>query len=329
MAPAASSLHAYRGAVTMVLGASGFIGRWVARALNDAGARIVLAVRDAGAIPWFLRDGAGVAIHRADLSLRGDVRHVITSTRPDIVFNLAGYGVDRSERDEAMARTINATLPQWIAEAMAGVAPATWRGQRLVHAGSALEYGEMGGDLAEDSRANPTTLYGRTKLDGTLALRDAGTAAGLRCLTARLFTVYGAGEHPGRLLPTLLEARATSGPIPLSAGLQRRDFAYVEDVAEGLLRLGMIASAESGEIVNLATGTLTEVRAFVAEAARTLGIDPERLRFGALPTRAEEMQHDPVSVRRMRALIDWTPPTSIAEGVRATAAQTDGASRSS
>jgi nucleoside-diphosphate-sugar epimerase len=102
----------------------------------------------------------------------------------------------------------------------------------------------------------------------------------------------------------------------MSAGLQRRDFTYVEDVAEGLLRLGRSSAAVPGEIVNLATGQLTSVREFAAEAARVLGIPSDRLAFGALATRAEEMQHDPVSVTRLRQLLGWVPSMPIAEGVR-------------
>lgn len=308
----------YRGLTAAVLGASGFIGRWVARALVESGAHVVLVARNAASIPESLRAPAATVLE-ADLSREASVRAVFDVVHPSIVFNLAGYGVDRGERDERLARTINADLPGWLANVLADNRQAGWTGQQLIHVGSALEYGEIGGDLSEGSQPNPTTLYGTTKLAGTLVVRRACAEYGVRGLTARLFTVYGAGEHPGRLLPTLLDAASHGEPIPMSAGLQRRDFTYVEDVADGLLRLGGTDAAAPGEIVNLATGILTSVREFATDAARVLGISPERLHFGALPTRAEEMQHDPVSVGRLRELSGWVPSTPIAEGVRRTA----------
>jgi nucleoside-diphosphate-sugar epimerase len=311
-----ASLDSYRGVTAVVLGASGFIGRWVASALADAGARAILVARTASSIPGTLRS-TDVSVVEADLSREAAVREVLAGLEPAVVFNLAGYGVDRSEREERLALTINAELPRWIVEALAVTADQAWSGQRLVHVGSALEYGEIGGDLAESSSPNPTTLYGRTKLAGTLAVQRACSEREMRGITARLFTVYGWGEHAGRLLPTLMQAATHNEPIPLSAGLQRRDFTYVEDVAEGLLRLGVAGGgAAPGEVVNLATGRLTTVREFATEAARVLGIAPERLAFGALPTRAEEMQHDPVSVERLRQLLGWVPSTPIADGVR-------------
>lgn len=309
----------YRGVTVAVLGASGFIGRWVARHLTDAGARVILIVRNSASLPPSVRKAAASVIE-ADLSHEDAVRDLIASVSPAVVFNLAGYGVDRAERDEGLAHFINTELPAWIARFMP-TPDDSWAGQRVVHAGSALEYGEIGGNLAENSTPNPTTLYGRTKLAGTLALARECKERGIHGSTARLFTVYGPGEHTGRLLPTLLDAAAHDEVIPMSAGLQRRDFTYVEDVAEGLLRLGACTTARHGEVVNIATGRLTRVRDFAIEAARVLGIGSERLDFGAFPTRTEEMQHDPVSVARLRELIGWVPQTDITSGVSRTLAE--------
>jgi nucleoside-diphosphate-sugar epimerase len=303
-----------------VLGATGFIGTHVARRLAAAGARTLLVSRR----PRGPAEPGGEHIAR-DLTAPGAAAALVAETAPDIVFNLAGYGVDPAERDPGLARRLNAELPGELADALAGSAPGGgWGGQRLVHSGSALEYGRAAGDLDERTEPVPTTLYGETKLAGTLAVLARGRARGLRAICARLFTVYGSGERPGRLLPSLLEVAASRRSLPLTAGRQLRDFTWVGDVAEGLLRLGARAGeggegGEGGTLVNLATGRLTSVRDFALTAARVLGFDPELLRFGALPTRAEEMSHEPLTLRRLRDLLRWTPPTGVDEGIRLTA----------
>ena len=145
----------------------------------------------------------------------------------------------------------------------------------------------------------------------------------MRAIVARLFTVYGPGEHPGRLLPALLEAAKREDELALSEGLQRRDFTYAQDAAEGIVRLALVPAAVAAEarIVNVATGTLASVREFSMFAARVLAIPPSRLHFGAVPTRAEEMEHAEVSVERLRALTSgWTPQTTILEGIERTLA---------
>jgi nucleoside-diphosphate-sugar epimerase len=70
--------------------------------------------------------------------------------------------------------------------------------------------------------------------------------------------------------------------------------------------------------VNLATGRLTSVRSFAETAAQVLSVPPERLEFGAIPTRAEEMEHAEVTVERLRRMIGWVPSTAIEDGIRRT-----------
>lgn len=301
----------YGGVRALVLGASGFIGRHVAGALEAAGAEVVRAVRNPDS------RSAG-EVHMVDLLRPGAAEDLVTTVRPQVVFNLAGYGVDRAEGDERFAARLNGELVKELCYAIRAVRDDEWTGQHLVHAGSALEFGAVSGDLSDPWHCRPTTVYGRTKLAGSEHVVGAVQRGDLRGLTARLFTVYGAGEHPGRLLPSLLEAGKGEGDVPLTAGRQLRDFTWVGDVAEGLLRLGACAELLPEGALNLATGTLVPVRGFVERAASVLGIRPDRLKFGSLPTRPEEMAHDPASVERLRALTGWTPATSIEEGVRKT-----------
>jgi UDP-glucose 4-epimerase len=314
-------MQAFAGRHVVVLGASGFIGRWVAHALWRHGARVTAVARDRDTTARALHaTGAHAQVEAFDLTASG-VEPLVARLQPDAIFNLAGYGVDRGERDAQPAERLNTRLVTVLTRAAHSLG-GDWPYQRLVHTGSALEYGTTGGVLAEASPASPTTLYGRTKLAGTEALVHDATARGTRAIVARLFTVYGPGEHEGRLLPTLLAAARGGSVVPLSQGLQRRDFAYVEDVAEGLLRLAL-SRAAPGTVVNLATGVMQTVREFAERAADVLGIERERLQFGAVPARSEEMQHEGVSIDRLTHLTGWQPPADIASGVRRTLAHSE------
>ena len=305
----------YQNVRALVLGASGFIGRWVARHLCLAGADVYVAVRNTSHLP----PEANCSRQPLEIDLLdgGALQDLVQEAAPDIIFNLAGYGINPAERDSARATAINADLLQQLVTAMKRLPATRWQGQRIVHAGSALEYGTCSGDLAETTRTRPTTLYGRTKLAGTLALQQSSQQHGMASITARLFTVYGPGERAGRLLPSLLELARTGGSLDLTAGTQQRDFTYVEDVAEGLLRLGAIRTSP-GDVVNLATGQLTSVRQFTEITARLLGIPPGHLHFGALPLREEEMAHKPVATAKLRRLLSWAPATTIQQGVART-----------
>jgi len=305
---------ALRGRRVLVLGAAGFIGRWVTAALEKVGAHVTASVRDPRSAPEaFEMAGVRCKPLLLDVTDFEALGRLLRDENPEITFNLAGYGVDRAERDPDLARRINEELPKRVAEILLERSGAEDRA--FVHTGSALEYG-VADRVGEDDPTDPTTDYGRTKLAGTDAVRAAADQ-GLRAFSARLFTVYGPGEHPGRLLPSLLEVAASGGVVELSEGLQKRDFTYVGDAVEGLLRLACVPHPPA--IVNLATGRLESVRDFVSLAARELRMGEDRLRFGARAGR-DEMAHAPVPVGLLRTHTKWTPEVSIPEGVRRTLA---------
>jgi nucleoside-diphosphate-sugar epimerase len=302
----------------LVFGATGFIGAWLTYRLLQIGSPLTVAARSANAAAslraW---SGGDMPFVTCDVCNDQSVRETLSRVRPHITFNLAGYGVDRNERDEAQAQRVNGRFVGVLCEAVAESRDPGWSGAALVHAGTQLEYGPVSGELSEQRLPRPTTLYGRSKLDGTERLQQCAEAHGLPAFTARLFNVYGPGERSGRLLPLLMDAATRGQPLPLTEGEQKADFVYVEDVAEGLLRIGL-ARGHPGEIVNLATGKLTSVRAFAERAAWLLGLPQHLLHFGALPQRAETLRYNAVSTARLRRLTGWTPPAEIDDGIRRT-----------
>jgi nucleoside-diphosphate-sugar epimerase len=308
----------YAGRHAAVIGATGFIGRWVVRALLDRDAIVHAIVRDdatAQRARGFLPEGVRIA--SCDATDRHALGAVLHDVRPAITFNLAGYGVAADERDEATAMRVNVRLVEAVCAAIAAVRDQSWTGQAIVHTGSSAEYAQTDEPLTEASAEAPRTLYGKTKLAGTRALGACCRESGIRGVTARLFMVYGAGEHAHRLFPSLIRAAREGAPIALSEGRQRLDFTYVGDVAEGLLRLG-VAAAEPGEVVNLATGRLTAVRTFVEAASEILGLSHDQLRIGSIDPRADDVRYGPVRTERLHQLTDWVPDTTIADGIRRT-----------
>ncbi len=317
MSQASDCDNPYRGVRAAVLGASGFIGRWVVHLLARQGADVLAVVRDRSSDARITSHPIPGEIVECDLQHLDRIPELLSRLQPSVTFNLAGYGVDHAETDETTAFRINADAVEAIAEAVAAVRDPGWSGQDIVHVGTVLEYGDIGGDLSEDSEERPTTSYGRTKCAGTHRFTRVCQERGIRGLTARLFAIYGPGEHPSRLLPLLIAAAKSSEPLRLTAGVQKRDFTYVVDAAEAVLRLGLVTT-QPGGVVNVATGRLTTVRDFVTAAATILGIRRQRLQFGAIPTQSMEIEHENVSLERLRQLVGWVPATSITEGIRRT-----------
>ncbi len=297
----------------LLLGASGFIGASVGRALLAAGAELHLAGRS-DAAPQLARQAASST--RIDLLEGDDLERLLAQLAPRWIFNLAGYGVDRSERSEEVAVRMNLELPIRLLHSALSLPEPERAARRLVHVGSRAEYGSCTDELEEDAAAAPTTLYGRTKRLGSEALVRESRAHGLASVVGRLFMVYGPGEHAGRLVPSLWEASRTRRPLPLTAGTQQHDFTFVEDAAEGLLRLGALHLP--GEVVNIATGRLHSVREFAETAASMLALPKDLLQFGSVPIPTGEPGHPPVSIRKLLALAGWAPGLTIERGLART-----------
>jgi len=309
-------LNAYRGQRVLVTGADSLAGRWVARALTQGEAEPWLVAQDAATLAAVCArfDIRGVQLS-ADLAREGAFARIYRDARPAVTFNLAQYGAELGQRDVARAEAINARLVEMMVEAVAQSKSSDWPGLRLVHAGSAHEYGEETITVNEDSPAQPTSDYGRTRLAGTETV-GAACNGGLRAAAARLFTVYGPGEESHHLLPLLLHAARSGESVSMSDGLHRCDFLYVEDAAEGLLRLGV--QRQSIALMNLATGRLTSVREFAETAVELLGLRESQLRFGARHRHEHEMEHGPADITRLKKTLFWKPIVTVREGIQRT-----------
>ena len=106
---------------------------------------------------------------------------------------------------------------------------------RLVTAGSSSEYGTVDGPMDEAAACEPDDPYGVAKLAGGLLVRVVARQHGLESAHLRLFSVYGPGEDPRWLVPSVVRALLAGRPVQLTPGDQARDFVYVDDVAEALL----------------------------------------------------------------------------------------------
>ncbi|HTS12504.1 MAG TPA: dTDP-4-dehydrorhamnose reductase [Candidatus Limnocylindrales bacterium] len=115
--------------------------------------------------------GELTALGRSDLDLANpdDIRRAISSLRPLIIVNAAAYtAVDRAEAEEPLARTINADAPTVIAEEARKI------GAFLVHYSTDYVFdGRSRSPYTESDSTNPVNAYGRTKLAGEEAIRNA------------------------------------------------------------------------------------------------------------------------------------------------------------
>lgn len=146
----------------LLLGANGQVGFELQRALAPIGE--VVATTRSGRLP------GGAACTAIDLSDGDAVAALLREIEPDAVINAAAYtAVDRAEDDEAAAFALNATLPGQLA------AWCTLHDALLLHYSTDYVFdGSATRPYREDDATAPLGVYGRSKLAGEDAIRDAG-----------------------------------------------------------------------------------------------------------------------------------------------------------
>jgi nucleoside-diphosphate-sugar epimerase len=243
----------------------------------------------------------------------------VAGARPAVVFHLAGdtavrrLAGDLAQLDRSVAANLTGTLNMLRAAHEAGPAPA-----RVVRAGGLEEYGNGPAPYREDQRERPVSPYSAGQVAATHYAQMLGATVGLPVVTLRLALTYGPAQSAEFLVPTLIRQCLAGRDFDMTSGEQGRDYLYVADAVEALVR-ATAAPAAVGEVINVGSGVEVPVRA-VAEAIVRLTGAGIRLRVGAVCRRDSEIEHlvcDPAKARR---LLGWEAVTDLGDGLTRTIA---------
>jgi nucleoside-diphosphate-sugar epimerase len=276
-----------------VTGASGFIGRRLVDHLRAGGAAEVFA--------WSRPE--------VDLLDPVSLRDAATRDRPDTIFHLAAAGVSAARAHDVQVIAADLAMTQ-------NLLAAAGEGTRIVLAGSMSEYGRAG-RLREQDRCTPQTAYGIAKLASGLYASAYAARRAQSVAIARLFGVYGPGEAPQRLFPSLIGALGRGESIDLSDGLQRRDFIHIDDVCAGLCAIAG-SSPRDDAVFNLGTGQAVRVRDVVEWIAEAMGAPTSLVRFGARPRSPGDEDLLQADMGHYAAMIGDPPPQRLRPGLSKT-----------
>jgi nucleoside-diphosphate-sugar epimerase len=303
----------------LVTGAGGFLGANLVRRLRSAGHEAIAIVRPGGT-PWRLQDlAADVHIHPLDLREGATIESALVTLGPQWIFHLAAHGAYSWQRDlDAMIDVnVRATATLLAAARAAEV-------QAFVNAGSSSEYGLKAHAPREDEYLQPNSHYAVTKAAGT-HLTALAAVEGLPAVTLRLYSIYGPWEEPGRLVPALV-SQGIQGRLPPLVGPETaRDFVYVEDCCDALLRAAEHAPLHADErgapavTLNIGSGTQTRLDELVEIARCALDV-VELPRWGTMDQRAWDTNVWVSDPRAAFAQLGWRASTSLHDGLDRTAA---------
>jgi nucleoside-diphosphate-sugar epimerase len=300
----------------LVTGGAGFIGSHLAEELARRGHTVRVADSLITGKRSNLDHVPAVDFHEGDLAELDFARAVVKGC--DYVLHEAAIpSVPRSVKDPVTSNRANvdATLNVLVAAREAGV-------KRVVFAGSSSAYGDTPTlPKREDMPSNPLSPYALQKVVGEQYLQMFTRLYGLETVSTRYFNVFGPRQDPSSPYSGVISVFATAllenrSPNIYGDGEQTRDFTYVANVVDGVLR-ACEAPRASGEIINVATGGRISLNELYRKMKAVVGATAD-------PTYAEPRQGDvrdsQADIRKAQELLGYQPIVSFEEGLKRTIA---------
>lgn len=286
----------------LVTGGSGFIGRaLIPRLIPYANVSLLLLEEFASGdnIPTALkRPRSKYDVVYADLRNYQTTARAVREAKPDRVIHLAAVGSTDPFLNPHTAVSHNITGTLNLIKACFQTEMAV---EQLIVARTPGELAAMNPYAASKAAAWAfCSMYART--------------AGWPIHGAMIFQAYGPDQPDHLLVPAAMRAALAGEDFPMTEGLQGKDWIYIDDIAEGLIRM-LTVRMSVGETIELGTGQVTSVREVVQTIYDIVGRGGHPL-FGALPTRPGEVTNQKADTRLLREHLQWLPTISLHEGLQ-------------
>ena len=300
---------------TLVTGGAGFIGSHLVERLLGDGHEVIVLDNFAGgnqARLEHLKHYQRLAIQAADVTSFEDCQPLVSGVR--WVFHLAGLAdIVPSVEDPLKYHRANVDGTATILEAarLAGV-------ERFIYSASSSCYGIPDEyPTPETASIRPMYPYALTKYLGEQCALHWHQVYGLPTVSLRLFNVYGprsrtSGAYGAVFGVFLAQKLAGKALTVVGDGNQTRDFTFVTDVVEAMIRAA--ESDVAGEVFNVGSGNTYSINHLVS----LLGGETVRM-----PKRPGEPDCTFADIGKIRRMLDWSPSISFEQGVQVLIDQID------
>jgi nucleoside-diphosphate-sugar epimerase len=296
----------------LVTGGAGFIGSHISQALLDRGHDVRVVDNFATGFTHNLRDG--VEFMEGDLADRSVAAKAVKGM-DYLIHQGAIPSVPRSvaKPAESHRANIDATLNLLIEGRDAGA-------KRLVFAGSSSVYGNTEQlPKTETMPTHPLSPYALQKLMGEMYCQMFTRLYGFETVTTRYFNVFGPRQDPGSpysgVISLFIKAlRESNRPVIYGDGEQTRDFTFVANVVDAVLRAAETPGV-GGEVINVATNRRISLNELLATLNKIFGTNLEPIYKEA---RQGDVKDSLADISKAERLLGYKPTVGLEEGLRQT-----------
>ncbi|KKT37782.1 MAG: hypothetical protein UW22_C0018G0007 [Candidatus Gottesmanbacteria bacterium GW2011_GWB1_44_11c] len=300
-----------KNATILITGGAGFIGSHLSSELSKHNRVIVFDNFSSAVLKP--KDLLNLGVSRV---IRGDIlneKQLEKGLRGiDVVFHLAVACVRLSLSEKLPVHTVNATgtLEALIAAKKNGV-------KRFVYVSSSEVYGSAEKNTMDEQHPiSPTTVYGMSKYMGELYTHYFNDREDLPTVIVRPFNTYGPRSHCegvyGEVIPRFA-VRAVNGkqPIIFGSGTQTRDFTFVTDTVDGIIRAGQ-SDRLTGEAINIAYGAEVSITDIAKIICKKAGVP---FRPIMKPARPNDVSRHKADISKAKTVLTYQPQVDIASGI--------------
>lgn len=309
----------------LVTGGVGFIGYHTAARLKGSGADVTVVdnfCADPGYDPKVKRDRAneltklGVHVLEQDVEDRVRLNQLFAEKKFTHVVHLAGHGnVGQSLNDPALYMGTNVVGCFNVFDA-GRLSTSPDARPVVVFATSSSVYGDENTlPFSEDEQPKPMSWYGETKLIDERIARQFHRQWGMPSIGLRFFTVYGPWGRPDMAVWKFADKMTKGEEITLfqrEGVVAERDFAYIDDIVDGVVASLLKAKTLGAAIINLGSKKSDSVKDLVDSLAKNLNCTP-RIKYAPLPST------DPVKtcakMDKARQLLGVVPQVTLEAGI--------------
>jgi len=183
--------------------------------------------------------------------------------------------------------------------------------KRFIQVGSSLEYGSKECPHFENTKCNPKSHYGKSKFLSTKFIQKKIK----NYIILRPYQIYGAYQKINRLIPLVIDACLKNKSFDCTDGSQYRDFLYVEDFIDLVIKIIKKGKIKAG-IYNVGSGKPIKVKKVISSIQKI--IKKGKPQFGKIKMRRDESNSSYPNISKIKRNLNWKPKTKFHYGLKKT-----------